>query len=47
MKKLSKKYIKSLVCEAIGEKAESSRKISKSRVKEIIQEEIARHYGAK
>tara|TARA_A100001515_G_scaffold140718_1_gene136754 strand:+ start:39 stop:182 length:144 start_codon:yes stop_codon:yes gene_type:complete len=47
MKKLSREYIKKLVYEALGREGNKNSSLSKTRVKEIIQEEIVKRYGDK
>ena len=47
MEKLSKEYVKKLVCKALGEDINKNSNLSKTRVKEIVQEEIVKRYGDK
>tara|TARA_R110000765_G_scaffold373703_1_gene464201 strand:+ start:249 stop:392 length:144 start_codon:yes stop_codon:yes gene_type:complete len=47
MEKLSREYIKKLIYEAINKQEIATAAISRTRVKEIILEEIVERYGAK
>ena len=47
MEKLSKEYVKKLVYKALGEDISKNSNLSRTRVKEIVQEEIVKRYGDK
>jgi hypothetical protein len=47
MEKLSREYIKKLIYEALGRGGGNNSNLSKTRVKEVIQEEIVKRYGDK
>jgi len=47
MEKLSREYVKKLIYETLKREGGNNSNLSKTRVKEIIQEEIVKRYGDK